>query len=86
MSFARQLRYLNGYIAVLYAHLDALLSVKITPILWKVICDTLLNPFGLDIGAETPEEIALSIVAEIKAVLAGKPGRPLREKVAGIHD
>ncbi|MCK7500214.1 MAG: XdhC family protein [Comamonadaceae bacterium] len=31
-------------------------------------------PIGLDIGGETPEEIALAIVAQIKAVLAGRPG------------
>lgn len=36
------------------------------------------GPTGLDIGAETPEEIALSIIAEIKTVLAGRPGKSLR--------
>lgn len=38
----------------------------------------LFGPAGLDLGAETPDEIALAVVAEAHAVLAGRSARPLR--------
>jgi xanthine/CO dehydrogenase XdhC/CoxF family maturation factor len=34
----------------------------------------LYGPVGLDIGASTPETIALAIVSEVQAVLAGRQG------------
>ncbi len=37
------------------------------------------TPIGFDLGAETPEEIAVSIVAELIAVRRGGSGRPMRE-------
>ena len=43
------------------------------------------GPVGLEIGAETAEEIALSILAEIRAVKAGTGGKSLRTKEDTIH-
>ena len=42
-------------------------------------------PAGLDLGAESPEGIALSMLAEIQAALAGRPGGSLRDRDGAIH-
>jgi xanthine/CO dehydrogenase XdhC/CoxF family maturation factor len=45
----------------------------------------LYAPAGLDIGADTPTEVAFSIVAEINAVLSGREGGLLRQRKGPIH-
>lgn len=45
----------------------------------------LRSPIGLDLGARTPEETALSIAAEIVAVRRGGPGGPLTGGRTPIH-
>jgi xanthine dehydrogenase accessory factor len=42
-------------------------------------------PCGLDIGARTPEETAVSILAEVIARSAGRRGEPLAETSGRIH-
>jgi xanthine/CO dehydrogenase XdhC/CoxF family maturation factor len=47
--------------------------------------DNLFAPAGLDIGSESPEEIALSIVGEVAATLSDRVGGFLRERRADVH-
>ena len=45
----------------------------------------LFGPIGVDIGADGPEQVGLSIVAELLAVHAHRKPRHLRERVESIH-
>ncbi|EGJ32415.1 MULTISPECIES: XdhC/CoxI family protein [Moorena] len=56
-------------------------GVECTPIQLQ----KLHTPVGIDIGADTPEAIALSIIAEIQAVLANRGGGFLKHRMEPIH-
>ncbi len=51
----------------------------------EALADSLHGPAGLDIGAETPDQIALAILAEIQATRSRRNGGKLRDRNAPIH-
>jgi xanthine dehydrogenase accessory factor len=47
--------------------------------------ERLYFPVGIDIGAETPQEIAIAIISEIQAVLSNRCGGMLKNRNDSIH-
>ncbi|MFC5731469.1 MULTISPECIES: XdhC family protein [Nocardioides] len=66
------------------AHADRLEALRSEGVPeWQL--ERLRSPIGLDLGARTPEETAVSIAAEIIAAARGATGAPLREREGAIH-
>ncbi|MDQ2799684.1 MAG: XdhC family protein [Armatimonadota bacterium] len=64
---------------------ERLLSELPPALLTNEALSRLHSPVGLDIGADTPELIALSIITEIQATTAARSGRPLRDRPGPIY-
>jgi len=80
-----QLRYI-GLLGPRKRHAELLARLsEYRPLDFDAEVKTLFAPAGLDIGSEAPEEIALSIVSEVAAVLSERRGGFLRERRSDIH-
>ena len=95
-SFAKDLRYLvalknakPNYIGILgpTKRREDLLSqlIEYCPEISDDILDIIHGPAGIDIGSETPQEIAISIVSEILAVTRQRDANSLSKKSGKIH-
>ncbi|WP_299253875.1 XdhC family protein [uncultured Aquimarina sp.] len=95
-NFAKDLMYLQAikdtqpiYIGLLgpSRRREKLLSafIEYSPDVTDEFMDCIHGPAGLNLGAETPQEIAISIIAEILSVVRNQKPIPLQEKAGGIH-
>lgn len=95
-NFAKDLLYLQAiketnpvYIGLLgpSRRREKLLSafIEYFPEVTDEFMDCIHGPAGLNLGAETPQEIAISIIAEILSVVRNQRPIPLHEKIGGIH-
>lgn len=76
-----------GYIGVMGSrktHLDRLDRLRLAGLTDREL-SRMSSPIGLDLGARTPEETAVSIAAEIIARRWGGGGRPLADLDGAIH-
>jgi len=59
--------------------------IEYCPDISESFIDQIHGPAGLNVGAETPQEIAISILSEILSVVRNKKPVLLKEKKGGIH-
>ncbi|SEK32729.1 Xanthine and CO dehydrogenase maturation factor, XdhC/CoxF family [Aquimarina amphilecti] len=95
-NFAKDLLYLQSikdtlpvYIGLLgpSRRREKLLSafIEYFPDVTDEFMDCIYGPAGLNLGAETPQEIAISIIAEILSVVRNQKPISLQDKIGGIH-
>ncbi|MFD0863579.1 XdhC family protein [Sungkyunkwania multivorans] len=95
-SFVKDLKYLSEMIDKKFAYLgllgpkhrrEKMISqlLEYHPDISYAFLERIHGPCGIDIGAETPQEIAISILAEILSIVREKEPISLKDKAGGIH-
>lgn len=95
-SFAQDLKYVLQLIDKKPAYLGVLGAAKRRDKMFnelfeynseisETFLESIFTPAGLNLGAQTPEEIALSILAEILATIKNKTPNSLKEITGNIH-
>jgi xanthine dehydrogenase accessory factor len=89
-DFDRDVEFLNTkYNSNAWAYVGILGPIKRMDRILKQIpsldVNSLSSPIGLDIGAEGPDEIAISIISEILAIKNGRNGQSLKFRKSSIH-
>ena len=95
-SYVRDLKYLSELVGkeVVYIGLlgprkrrEKLLNdlIEKSDLISEDFFDKIYGPAGINIGAETPQEIAISILAEILSVIRNQKPIYLKDKQIGIH-
>jgi len=77
-----------GYVGVLgpRARTERILAELATrEVAHQVTGDRFFAPVGMDIGGEGPDAIALSIIAQVSAVVSGRSGGHLRDRRTPLH-
>ncbi|MFM1877787.1 MAG: hypothetical protein RLZZ241_653 [Bacteroidota bacterium] len=96
-SYSKDLKYLlqlcdtvPNYLGVLgpVKRRERLLNdlLEYQPDIESTFIDRIYGPSGLDLGAESPQEIAVSILAEILSVIRNSNPTSLRNKSGAIHN
>ncbi|MHA4806697.1 XdhC family protein [Flavitalea flava] len=96
-DYKADLRHLLASLPTVASYIGILGARKRTEKMWDALAlagtplsdkdrQRIYSPAGLDIGACTPEEIALSILGEIRSHFSGRQGMPLRLRKGAIYD
>lgn len=87
-NLAQDLAWLTAVCGAPVAYVGAIGSRERTTRMAQELAPRMANlhaPAGLDIGSDTPAEIALAIAAEITAVVNQRDGSPLRDGTGALH-
>ncbi len=91
--YVRDLAYVRALLATDAAYIGVLgprarserMLAEMTESERRIAGERMFAPIGMDVGGDGPEAIALSIIAEVSAVMSRRRGGHLRDRQASLH-